>query len=98
MNSNRNTTLVLLLITALILGALVVATYTPATALAESPDRRGNYIMIPGQWSSSTDLIYVINIATRKMNAYFANTNTNSLELIDNVELQKVFGRKRPKP
>lgn len=97
MNANRNITLVLLLITALVLGALVAATHWPRTAYADTPDRRGNYIMVAGQWSRSTDLIYVINIATRKLNVYFANRSTNNFELIDSVDLQKVFG-KRAKP
>ena len=98
MNANRNITLVLLLITAVVLGALVAAMHWPRTAYADTPDRRGNYIMIAGQWSGSTDLIYVINIATRKLNVYFPNVNTNSVDLIDNEDLQKVFGEKRAQP
>ncbi len=91
MKNSQNITIVLLVLTAAILAAMLLVMHTPTRAYAASPDRRGNYIMLSGQWSNSMDLLYVINIASKKLNVYFYNRNTNNIDLIDNADLAKLF-------
>jgi len=96
MTNSQNTAIVLLLITAVILTGLLVATYrqTHQAALAESSDRRGNYIMVSGVYRlGSLDLIYVINLATRTMNVYHGNESTSAIELLDRVDLERAFSQ-----
>ena len=93
MKDSQNITIALLLATAGILIAMLIATYvqTSRPAYADSPDRRGNYVIVAGAWSASTDLVYMINIAHKKLNVYYSNQGANTLELIDDVDLGRAF-------
>ena len=90
MNDNQNITIALLLVAAGILTGLVIATYTPS-AYADASVRRGDYIVCAGEWSRSTDLVYVIDVAVRKLNVYHADRNAKALRRIDTVDLKLAF-------
>ncbi len=94
MNDTGNVTIGLLIVTAVILTLMLVGTYfqTSQPVLAEGPARSGNYIMASGRWNVSVDIIWVINIAARQLNIYYANFKTDALELIDSVDLDQAFG------
>ena len=93
MTNAQNVTIVLLLATAGILGALLVGTYvgTSERALGDTPDRGGDYILITGEWSGTLDLVYVIDIAKDRMVAYWVNQNTGAVEIVDTMDLRSVF-------
>jgi hypothetical protein len=93
MRDSQNVTIVLLLAVAAVLAALVVATHAPDPALADTSISKGNYIIVAGEWSQTLDLVYVVNIATRRMNVYFHNEDMGNVELIDSVDLERTFGR-----
>jgi hypothetical protein len=96
MTDRQNTAIVLLLITAVILTGLLVATYwqTDQVAQAQSSSRRGNYIVVSGEYrQGSLDLIYVVNLATRSMNVYHGNDDTMAIELMDRVDLERAFAQ-----
>lgn len=93
-HDSRNTTLALLTITACLLGTVVLLVQTNHSAVAAgSESRAGDYILCPGAISTGTDLVYVIDIASQKLNAYGANINTRTVELVPGcaVDLRLVF-------
>ena len=94
MNDTGNITIGLLVVTAVILTSMLVGTYfqTSQPVLAEGPARSGNYIIATGRWDVNVDLTWVINIAARQLNIYYANHKTDSIELIDSVDLEQAFG------
>jgi len=92
MKNTENITIVLLLATAAILGAMLIATYRTETAQATGTSvKQLDYIMATAQWSKSTDMIYVVDIASRQMNIYFLNINSNAIEAVSSVDLSKAF-------
>jgi len=93
MKNTQNITIALLLVTAAVLGSLVVATYvnTSSPAYADTAVSKYNYIMCTGAWSQSQDFLYVINIGERKMNVYFLDQNRNALEVIGQADLRQAF-------
>jgi len=93
MTNAQNVTIALLLATAGILGALLVGTYvgTSEQALGDTPDRGGDYIMVTGEWSGTIDLLYVFDIAANKMIAYWVNQNNGAVEIVDTIDLRRVF-------
>jgi len=93
MTNAQNVTIALLLATAGILGALLVGTYvgTSERALADTPDRGGDYIIVTGEWSGTLDIVYVIDIGTDRMVAYWINQNSGAVEIIDTMDLRRVF-------
>jgi len=93
MRSSQDVTIVLLLAVAAVLAALVVATHGPDPALADTSISKGNYIVVAGEWSRTLDLVYVVNIATRRMNVYWYHDKMDNVELIDSVDLERTFGR-----
>ena len=95
MKDAQNVTIVLLLISAAILTALLIGIHgnTSRQADAQMTVKQGRYIVSVGTWSSSMDLIYVVDIATRKLNAYAADRAQRRLTLLDSVDMEPVFKR-----
>ncbi len=93
MKDGQNITIGLLLVTGCILAAMLISDFTSTTAYADTPIKEGDYILGTGAASSATDLIYVIDIANRRLNVYSANINTNALDIIDTVNLDRAFRR-----
>jgi len=94
--NTQNTTIVLLLITASILTAMLVAPYigTEPAAYGDSSVRQGKYIMATGGYDQNIDLLYVVNIETQKMAVYAPNQARRSLDLQGKViSLGTSFGR-----
>ena len=93
MKNAQNITIVLLLVTASALTALLLASYLyPEPAYGYSGMIGGDYVIAAGAYNAETDFIYVLDIASSKLNVYFANINTNALVLGDTVDLAKFFG------
>jgi len=92
----QNTTIILLLVTASILTAMLVASYTgnePA-AYADASVRQGKYIMATGGYDQNIDLLYVVNIETQKLGVYAPNKARRTLDLQGKVvSLNTSFGR-----
>ena len=92
MKNTQNTTIVLLTVTAAILGGIVAGTWLDRPAQAGYVSvSKGDYIMVPYQWSDSLDLICVIDVASRRMNVYAPNQNTKALDLLQQVDLERTF-------
>jgi hypothetical protein len=91
MKNAQTITIVLLMITAIALGAILVGSYTASPAYAEQ-SKGGDYLMNTVAFSDSTDLVCVIDMGTRRMNTYRTNITNESIDLIDDtVDLEKSF-------
>ena len=89
MKDTQNVTIILLVITAVILGAMVVSAFRAAPAYAESAGKARNYIVAPGAWNNERDVFYVIDLASRRLNLYGVNTQTKTIELADSKDLDQ---------
>lgn len=86
MKNTENVTIVLLLVTAVILGAMLIG-----SARADTPTRFGRYILCTGAHSESKDLLYIIDVETNVLNVYEVNTNKKVIEMRDSVKLDTAF-------
>lgn len=86
MKNTENVTIVLLLITVVILGALLVG-----SARADTPVRLDRYIICTGAYAASVDLLYVIDVKTNLLNVYSLDTNKGVIEKRDTVKLELAF-------
>ena len=92
--NTQNITIGMLLVTAAILTAVLIGTYTGSsqTALADTSIRSGDYTMGTGDLpGANADLLYVIDIAAQRMNVYYLNEKTNAVDLINKVDLTRAF-------
>lgn len=93
MNDNKNFIIGVLSITAVILfvGMIVVTSVGPNPAMAFGQiDRGGDYILVTGQFTENTELVYVVDAAAKRMNAYSYETTTRDFVLWDTVDLSRI--------
>ncbi len=95
MKDSKDITILLLTITAVILGAMLISSLNlQNTAYAgNTPVKQGDYILQVNMISGSTDLLVITDIATRRMNVYEPNLSNRSIDLLDQVNLEQAFGR-----
>ena len=95
MKSNQNAAMILLSISALVLTVILVAVYsgTSQEAYAAAPARAGDYTWVVGQLDANTELLYVVDIASRRLNVYWLNPQARKLDIRAGagVDLAKVF-------
>jgi len=99
MQSNQNTVIVLLLISAAVLAGLLVGhafadspTLSPSFAVVRPSSI---YTMCTGAWDAEVDILYVLDVNAQKLNAYVTNTRTEAIELFDSVSLPQAFRSRR---
>ena len=99
MNNNTNTIIVLLAITAAILGAILVGSYTAGPAYAESSVKQGDYLMGPIGFTSAQQLVYVIDMTQNKLNTYALDKRGGAIRPVEAVpiDLDKCFIKSRDK-
>ena len=54
-------------------------------------DRGGDYILVTGQFTENTELVYVTDAAAQRMNVYSYEQSTRQFELWDTVDLKRTF-------
>lgn len=92
MKDNKNLTILVLSITAVILLAIVVGTKMDNSAYAGGVAMKQNeWIMTAAAATSKSDMLYMINVGQRQMNVYAVNTNNKKIEKIDTVSLDEMF-------
>lgn len=98
MKNGQNLAIVFLLTSAVILIGILVGSYsnTGQTAYANTPSKGGDYLQFTSGIASNWDLLYIIDTAARRMNAYNLNLNSanKGLELIGTVDLEQSFRAK----
>ena len=93
MTNPQNTTIAVLLASAVILASILIATRSADQAYADASVKGGSYIAVTGQVSTGMDFLYVIDIPQQRLNVYGYNTKTNMLELGQRLDLRRLFGR-----
>ncbi len=95
MKDSKDITILLLTITAVILGAMLISSLNlqPTAYAGNTSVKQGDYIMQVNKISGSTDLLVITDIATRRMNVYQPNLSNRSIDLVDQVNLEQAFGR-----
>ena len=79
MRHSQNITLVLLLAVAALLSVLLVGAYTTQDAQAESVMKSGRYAVCTAAYSESRELLYVLDMQTKQLNVYFADTQNRAI-------------------
>jgi len=104
MNSNQNTVIVLLMISAGVLVGLLIggfvgtqdpvqadsSTSSPNTIVTAAPRA---YSVCTGGWDLQIDIVYVLDPNAQKLNAYVTNTKIGAIEQFDTISLKLAFGR-----
>ena len=96
MQDNKNLTIGVLSITATILFAafLIVTVIPPPQVRAiGQTDRGGDYIVVTGQFTESSELIYVTDAAANRLHAYSFDWGRRQIQLWDNHDLNRAFGK-----
>jgi hypothetical protein len=101
MQDNReNLAIGVLSITATILLVSVILALSggqnQAFALSGGNDRGGDYVLATGQFSSSTDLVFLTDAAANRLNVYGYDRTQRELRLYDSQDLRRVFGQGAP--
>ena len=92
MKDTQNMAIALLGVTAVILTALLIGTYTTNRAYADTAIKGYGYVMVAGQRSENMDLLYVIDIAAQKLNVYGRDVKTRRLVIMPpQLDLKLVF-------
>jgi hypothetical protein len=92
MKSPQNTVIIVLTVTAAILGGMFVGAWQDNKAQAAYTSvSKGDYIMFAYQWSDQFDLLCVIDVAAHKMKTYSVNKTTKALDVAPDVDLDRVF-------
>jgi len=86
-------TIGLLSITGLILLiAVIVTTLSPQPSYAFGQvDRGGDYIMVTGQFTQNTEVVYITDAAAQRIIMYSYEAQQNTLRLWDGEDLKKRF-------
>jgi len=93
MKNTHSTIIVLLVITAAILGGMLVSVWQDRTAQAAYPSvSKGDYVMGAMEWSTDLDFVYVIDTARGKMKLYTPNKNTKAMDASQDINLDQIFG------
>lgn len=98
MKTNQNTFIAMLLITAVLLGTLVVGSWQSQRVEAATVDHTatGDYIMATGNISASTSLLYVIDVPNQKLLVYATDGPRNTVTVVDDrIDLGRIFATAR---
>ena len=93
MKNSQNITIVLLLVTAAILSTVLALTFTGTSqqSYAETSDRYWGYIVTTGKIATTTDAMYIIDVDNKRLNAYTLHGKKRSIDLLESIDLAKVF-------
>jgi len=76
----------------LILGtALIIAAAPLPTARAQATGLAGNYMMVAGEVRDEFDGLYVIDMRSRIMHAFYYDIGTKQLRYADSRDLERDF-------
>ena len=93
MNNPQNVTIVVLMISAAVLGGILVGSFTGTTqpAYGGTLSAGGDYVAVTGSYNQYLSILYVVDVVANKLNVYVPNQKTSTVELRDTVNLAQVF-------
>ena len=93
MKNPQNMAIAVLLITAVVLGALVIANFAvPQPAQAASSVKGAEWIMLTAVFGNY-DLLYIVDINARKMRNYYLNDQSRTIDPVDGIDLNQAFAQ-----
>lgn len=99
MRDNLNLSIGILSVTAVILlSAFLLSTAGgrgQALAIGQS-DRGGDYVVATGQFTQSSELVYVLDAAVRRLNIYSYDKTRRQLMFWESLDLQKLLSAAGP--
>ncbi len=99
MRQNENLTICALSITAVVLLVGLILTtvggQNQVMAIGQTA-RGGDYIVATGQFTQNSELVYVMDVAARRLNAYSYDKSRRQLVLWDGLDLSPVLGKAVP--
>src|SRR5260221_14390533 len=98
MQEKSNLTIGVLSITAVVLlvGVFITLSQQNSAMAIGQLDRGGDYILVTGQFTDTTELVYVTDAAAQRMNIYSYDQSTRQFDLWDNIDLRRVFAAVGP--
>lgn len=94
MKSTKNATIIVLAVTAVILLAILIGINTEQSSLAAGASVRNvDYIMATCAIADNKDVLFLIDVPSRKMIVYNANRQVpaKAVEVMTNVDLEREF-------
>ena len=85
----------LLCLNMILLTAIVLRSYTPPTALAQGTGLSGNYVVVTGEIQDGYDAVYLIDLQSRYLHAFYYDRGQNALRHGGFRDLERDF-RNRP--
>lgn len=94
MNDNKNLTIGILSVSAVVLlAALIVTTAMPQPVMALGQlDRGGDYILMTSQFTENSEVVFVTDAAARRMIMYSYEPTTRDIRFWDAIDLGKALG------
>lgn len=77
-----------------LLAALVLRASPPPAALAQGTGLAGNYVMVAGEIQDGYDALYLIDLTTRHLHAFYYDRGTNALRHGGYRSLERDFRNK----
>jgi hypothetical protein len=98
MQDKPNLTIGVLSITAVVLlvGVFITLGQQNSAMAIGQLDRGGDYILVTGQFTDTTELVYVTDAAAQRMNIYSDDQSTRQFDLWDTIDLRRVFAAAGP--
>lgn len=98
MQEKSNLTISVLSITAVVLlvGIFITLGQQNSAMAIGQLDRGGDYILVTGQYTDTTEIVYVTDAAAQKMNIYSYDQATRQFDLWDAIDLRRVFAAAGP--
>ncbi len=92
MKNTQNIAIITLCVTAAILGGLVIGMSPDNANASQCPSTSaGSLIMLPYQLDKNVDLLIVIDLTSRRMNAYRVNQQAGGVEIFATTDLERAF-------
>lgn len=80
----------------ILLTAIVLRSYSPPAAFAQGTGLAGNYVVVAGEIQDGYDAVYLIDLQSRLMHAFYFDRGNNALRHGGYRDLERDF-RNRPR-
>lgn len=74
---------------------ILLSNYSPPTALAQGAGLSGNYMLVAGEIQDQYDALYIIDLRSRNIHAFYYDKTTKKLSFAGSRDLEKDFRHNR---
>jgi hypothetical protein len=89
------TTALLAVSAAVLMTVMVLTTDSKPAHAGEASISAGDYVLVTGQYNADIEILYVVDRAAQRMNAYVLDLHKNDLILKDQINLKLAFQQAR---